>query len=126
MIVHLDIERFTLAYIEALYFTNTGGEGQPPKDAEIDADIMAVIKADCLSFWHRFGGYARIAHFAQWESVADNVERAGQDFWLTRNGHGAGFWDGDWSEPYATILNNGAKSYGAFETYLTDAGTIAA
>ena len=20
----------------------------------------------------------------------------GHDFWLTRNGHGAGFWDGDW------------------------------
>jgi len=24
--------------------------------------------------------------------------QAGHDFWLTRNGHGAGFWDGDWPE----------------------------
>ena len=23
----------------------------------------------------------------------DNAEQAGHDFWLTRNGHGAGFWD---------------------------------
>ena len=25
-------------------------------------------------------------------------DRAGHDFWLTRNGHGAGFWDGDYGE----------------------------
>lgn len=23
---------------------------------------------------------------------------AGHDLWLTRNGHGAGFWDGDWRD----------------------------
>lgn len=31
----------------------------------------------------------------------DIWEMAGYDFWLTRNGHGAGFWDGDWDKlPY--------------------------
>ena len=26
----------------------------------------------------------------------NGYNRAGHDFWLTRNGHGAGFWDGDY------------------------------
>ncbi len=30
------------------------------------------------------------------ELSEDDLERLGVDFWLTRNGHGAGFWDGDW------------------------------
>ena len=25
----------------------------------------------------------------------DNIEQAGHDFWLSRNGHGTGFWDRD-------------------------------
>lgn len=25
-------------------------------------------------------------------------DMAGHDFWLTRNGHGAGYWDGDWQD----------------------------
>lgn len=36
----------------------------------------------------------------------------GHDFWLTRNGHGAGFWDGDVPEPLATQLTEIAKSKG--------------
>jgi hypothetical protein len=45
---------------------------------------------------------------------------AGHDFWLTRNGHGAGFWDGDWTEPAATILTNAAKAFDECNLYLGD------
>ena len=40
------------------------------------------------------------------------AEQAGHDLWLTRNGHGCGFWDGDWKEPAATLLTAAAKSLG--------------
>lgn len=39
----------------------------------------------------------------------DQYSQAGHDFWLTRNGHGSGFWDnGDkgYSEEVAAILDN--------------------
>lgn len=30
--------------------------------------------------------------------VYDNPENAGHDLWLSTQGHGAGFWDGDWGD----------------------------
>lgn len=50
--------------------------------------------------------------------------RAGHDFWLTRNGHGAGFWDGDWPEPMADTLTKAAKSFGECNLYAGDDGQI--
>jgi len=49
---------------------------------------------------------------------------AGHDYWLTRNGHGAGFWDGDWPEPYAAQLDDSAHAYGTVELYVGDDGKI--
>ena len=50
--------------------------------------------------------------------------RAGHDFWLTRNHHGAGFWDGDWPEPQATALTDAAHAFGERNLYLGDDGRI--
>ncbi len=112
-----DLERFTAACIEALYFTDTGDDdGQPTSDAELSDETRADLEADCRSFWRRFGPYVEAADMS--------ADQAGHDFWLTRNGHGAGFWDGSWPEPYDNILTAGAKSYGPAETYLGDDGRI--
>jgi hypothetical protein len=51
-------------------------------------------------------------------------ERAGHDFWLTRNHHGAGFWDGDWSEPEATELTRISHEMGEVDLYVGDDGRI--
>ncbi len=42
----------------------------------------------------------------------EDSERAGHDFWLTRNGHGAGFWDGDYEESKGERLTEACKAYG--------------
>ncbi len=34
------------------------------------------------------------------------------DFWLTRNGHGAGFWDGDYQEEIGEKLTKISKQFG--------------
>lgn len=42
-------------------------------------------------------------------------DRIAHDFWLTRNGHGAGFWDGDYDGPGVKLgrtLSDIAKGYG--------------
>lgn len=109
-----DLEQFTAACIEALYFTNTGetSEGQPPSDAELDAETKLNLEADCRSFWHRMSVYVTASK--------RTPSQAGHDFWLNRNGHGAGFWDGDWPEPFAATLDKAAKNYGEFGTYLSE------
>lgn len=43
----------------------------------------------------------------------------GHDLWLTRNGHGAGFWDGDWAQPYASRMTEAAKMLGERNVWTT-------
>jgi hypothetical protein len=45
------------------------------------------------------------------------------DFWLTRNRHGAGFWDGDYLETGDTLTQL-ACSFGECNLYISDNNTI--
>lgn len=118
-----DLEQFTTAAIEALYFTNTGESGESSKDAELARETRLDLEADCRSFWRRMGGFVDAAECNR-SGGHSKAAQAGHDFWLTRNGHGAGFWDGDWSEDYADDLAKAAESYGSFDIYLGDDGNI--
>ena len=90
------LDEFTNAYLEcALWSTNdesTPSGGCPLDDnysiEDIDPEMIATAVADCERFQRD--------HAALLEG--QDLSRAGHDFWLTRNGHGAGFWDGDWGD----------------------------
>lgn len=45
-------------------------------------------------------------------------EKAAHDFWLTRNGHGAGFGDGDWE--HGDELTKISKTFGSVDIYVGD------
>jgi len=47
--------------------------------------------------------------------IAKDYARAGSDFHLTRNGHGSGFWDGDWPGDDGAKLADMSKPYGTCE-----------
>lgn len=47
-------------------------------------------------------------------------EHVGHDFWLTRNRHGAGFWDGDLPDALGKRLTDAAHAYGECGLYLGD------
>lgn len=51
-----------------------------------------------------------------------NSELSGRDFWLTRNSHGAGYWDRDIEGK--TSLTTAAKLCGPSDLYLGDDGYI--
>jgi len=59
-------------------------------------------------------------------SEGDYWDYAAHDFILTRNGHGSGFWDGDWSEPMATKLTELCKKFGEINIYLSDENLLEA
>lgn len=115
-----DLEKFTNACIEAMYFTDTGMDCDIPDDAELSEETRLDLEADCRSFWHRYGCIIEVAGCASKISKAEQAGQAGHDFWLTRNGHGAGFWDGHWDTRYSELLSRGAELYGEFEIYLWD------
>lgn len=47
----------------------------------------------------------------------------GHDFWLSRNGHGAGFWDRDLGE-IGERLTKAAKTFGEINLYVGDDGKV--
>lgn len=51
-------------------------------------------------------------------------EKVAHDFWLTRNGHGAGFWDGDYDDKDGKMLTESAKKFGQHDIYKGDDGMI--
>ena len=52
-----------------------------------------------------------------------SAEQMGHDFWLTRNGHGAGFWDRGLGE-VGDELSKIAKSFGSRYLYVGNDGKI--
>jgi len=88
---------------------------------------MAELLADCARFQAEHGETISAAiATGEVKCGPDFAEygRAGHDFWLTRNGHGAGFWDGDWPEPMAKALTDAAKDFGESNLYVGDDGQI--
>lgn len=53
-------------------------------------------------------------------SEGDEWDYAAHDFILTRNHHGAGFWDGDWHEPWGSKLTELAHSFGQVDCYVDE------
>lgn len=103
------IDDFTQAYIQALFFT---------LDTEITTHELADetidrIKKDCEKFQKEAG-----------DIITYNEKQAGHDFWLTRNHHGAGFWDGDWEKQAENILMEICKQFSENTCYLGDNNLI--
>ncbi|HSX22546.1 MAG TPA: hypothetical protein VLE97_07220 [Gaiellaceae bacterium] len=100
------LDSFARAYIEAMLWESTGGpNGDIPLDRNYTADdfdpkTLKRILADTAAFQEENS------------ELYDDPRQAGHDFWLTRVGAGAGFWDGDYPEPQATLLTNASKRFG--------------
>ena len=115
------MDAFTTAYIEAALWASTDNsneQGGEPLDAhygldDIAPETLTSIRDDCEAFQRDHA-----------EDIGGDLERAGHDFWLTRNHHGAGFWDGDWDEDIGQRLTDASHVYGDFDLYIGDDGLI--
>lgn len=78
---------------------------------DISTEAEEYLKEDARAFWaeHR-------------ELLKENPGRAGHDFWLSRNGHGAGFFDGDWGQ-HGDALQKAAKVYGSEDLCISEDGS---
>lgn len=103
---------FIDAYFEAITFTEFGDIGQPQLSEPLDADFIRESVIDCLAFYSRARSYLS----------DDNIGQAGYDFWMTRQGHGTGFWDrsemyGEYPSEYLTKV---ANSFGEVNAQFED------
>lgn len=117
------MDDFTEAYIECAYWSSIDDNGDPIDELDADAapELIAKMEADCAVFQER---HAILLSFAyDHDEVAYDGVRAGHDFWLTRNGHGAGFWDRDLGE-VGDELTKAAHTFGSVDLYVGDNGQI--
>lgn len=118
-----DLETFKRAYIEAMLRSSTDDDDEP-LDTKYDYRDLAPsavnqIDDDCAEFY--------LAHHEAIDATWNHsrpAAYAGHDFWLTRNGHGAGFWDGGWPEPLGAQLTEASKKFGPCDPYVGDDGLI--
>jgi len=117
------IDDFTQAYIEcALWSSNDESDesgGSPLEDnysiEDIAPETLQSMIEDCRGFQEE----------ASEELAASGLDdqRAGHDFWLTRNRHGAGFWDEGIGQVGKTLTDM-AHAYGECNLYVGDDGQI--
>lgn len=96
-------QRFIAGYFEAVEFT------EETKQEELADCFIREQVIDCLCFFGWASAYIK----------EGDEDQAGYDFWLTRNGHGAGFWDRDlryYTATTAEWLSDKAAEFGEVDT----------
>ncbi len=113
------------AYIQIALWSSELDRGY--SESDLTPEAIAKMQSDCERFETENAetltnaiatGEVRCGpDFNEWE-------RAAHDFWLTRNHHGAGFWDGDWPEPFAKQLTDSAHGLSSQDLYVGDDGRL--
>lgn len=96
MFTQAEKDQFINAYRECALWSSTDDK-ETPLDEEysvddIELDSYRSMERDCESFLGHNEDDIR-AYCEIVEGEFGGMEMAGHDFWLTRNAHGAGFWD---------------------------------
>jgi len=107
---------FLDAYITCSLWSTLDDQDQP-LDAysirDLAPETLQEMEEDCSKFLEE-----------NQEDIGLDFTKAGHDFWLTRNGHGCGFWDGDWPKDAGERLTSSSKRFGEVDLYVGDDGKI--
>jgi hypothetical protein len=123
---------FIKGYIDAALWSSTDEstpQGGEPLDAnysieDIAPETLQRMIADCQRFQQENAKLLAAAIRIYPRKVGDPTAYAGHDFWLTRNGHGAGYWDGDLPDAIGEPLTDAAHKMGEFNICVGDDGKI--
>lgn len=115
-------DAFTYAFLDCALWSSTDNsrdDGGDPLDehydlTDIDEACVRALQKECIAFQE--------ANAADLEGI--DPEMAGHDFWLTRNRHGAGFWDRGHAQPVADRLTAASHVYGSVDLYVGDDGKV--
>ena len=125
------LDSFVQGYIEAMFFTDASdlddGELADASFADLAPETLTKCIEDCAKFRASLpkDGSGRDAVDLACDYAPDDYDeqRAGTDFWFTRNRHGAGFWDRELGV-VGDELTNAAHTVGEISLYRGDDGLI--
>lgn len=121
----MKLDYFTLGYMITALWSSHDEEGNHLDSMHDIGDIAEETKqemiSDCADFQESNQelleeAYKLYSPHSDFPSVECS---AGMDFWLTRNGHGAGFWDRGFGE-LGEKLTDAAKVYSSYDLYIGD------
>lgn len=106
-------------YVETALWSSTDNSndsgGDPLDDnyssSDVTKDALKKMRKDCDNF-------VNLAYGLMAATGGDDGQH-GHDFWLTRNGHGAGFWDRGYKDRMGDELSEIAKSFGSQDLYVS-------
>jgi hypothetical protein len=106
-------DRFFSSYKQCAMWAENDNETPLDQTSHVLApETLTKMEADCKAFFNQ--------NLDLIENDGGRWGDAGHDFWLTRNGHGCGFWDGDWPASLGDLLTEKCKAFGACELYVAD------
>ena len=119
---------FVNAYIECALWSSTGPSDEPLDDTYSAEDFTdtarQAMQDDCESFLKECGPvFIRHAIANDRDVASINYTQHGHDFWLTRNGHGAGYWDRGYGA-LGDDMTSISEPYGSCDIYPTDNGQL--
>lgn len=124
---HEQIDIITRHYLVCALWSSTDENGEPLDDGHDIDDIFEETKAQAredISDFLRLLDREGVEWRDDW-----TLEQFGHDFWLTRNGHGAGFWDrAPANQPskrqLGDTLSEWAETMGEVYLYVGDDGKV--
>lgn len=112
------LDPFAAAYLACLLWSSNDGDDWPADEYgedDLADEALAALVSQCRDF---------AAHYAEtWRAAGWTDEQAAHDFALTRNHHGAGFWDRG-NGPAGDELTAAAHAYGETSPYIGDDGRV--
>lgn len=119
------LDEFTTAYLAAAEWLlpepqSDDSEGPSTDDATGWApEDLESARTDCAAFQADNAASLALAYDLDADGLVYTPERAGHDLWLTRNGHGVGFWDRGLGE-VGDRLTEAAEALGNCDAYVGD------
>lgn len=114
------VDRVFAAYVECALWSSIDDDGTPLDDEHGVDDITSGALTEMRE---EVADFLDLAWRKGLDLTAIEPEQLGHDFWLTRNHHGAGFWDRGLGE-LGDALTDIAESYGSSDLYVGDDGAI--
>jgi len=124
-----DLDTFAQAYVEAMLWSSSTMEDDAEMFGEefaenlddlvgfidMSPEAVAQVKEDCDQFQEE--NAELLDQVSEEFGVGD--DQHGHDFWLTRAGHGAGFWDRGYGD-LGERLSDAARKFGHIDPYIGD------
>lgn len=116
------------ACLLTLLWSSSDGEHESLEDFDPSPSLVDRVADDWEIFRHTlelWGFDPEVCRRTAFSDNRDPWDYVAHDFILTRNGHGAGFLDGDWLNPWGEKISKLIRSsFGELEIYLGDDGFL--